>query len=330
MILRECGHIIEVLNTYRLVLFNNRGLMAQRPVSKIARADLADLNSFLVVYRLCNFTQAAKELGVTTSALSHSIRNLESRLGVRLLNRTSRTVSPTEAGNSLAKRLEIGFSEISDALVEINQHRERPAGRLRLNVLQDGARLILAKYLPIYLKKYPDMSVEVSVEDRMVDIVAAGFDAGFRFGGTIPADLVAVKISAPLKWVAVASPAYLYRHTAPLVPEDLVHHNCIQMRTGQGVIYRWDFEKDGDHRVIDVPGQVCVNDTNLVLDFARAGVGIGYCLETRAAQYLQTGELRQVLPDWAPTEQPMYLYYPGHRRIPPGLQELIALLREAM
>jgi len=304
--------------------------MAQLPVSKISRADLADLNSFLIVYRLCNFTQAAKELGVTTSALSHSIRNLESRLGVRLLNRTSRTVSPTEAGSNLAKRLAVGFSEIGEALAEVNRHRASPAGRLRLNALQDGARLVLAKCLPIYLKKYPDMSVEVAVEDKMVDIVAAGFDAGFRFGGTIPADLVAVKVSTPLKWVAVASPRYLYQKTAPMIPEDLIHHSCIQIRTGQGVIYRWDFEKDGDHRVIDVPGQVCVNDTNLVLDFARAGVGIGYCLEARAAQYLQTGELRQVLPDWAPTEPPMYLYYPGHRSVPSGLHELIEVIREEL
>jgi DNA-binding transcriptional LysR family regulator len=302
--------------------------MVQHSASKLSRADLADLNSFLSVYRLCNFTQAAKELGVTTSALSHAIRNLENRLGVRLLNRTSRTVSPTAAGTSLAKKLTIGFAEISDALAEINQHRARPVGRLRLNVLQDAARLTLAQYLPAYLKKYPDMSVEISVEDRMVDIVAAGFDAGVRFGGTIPADLVAVKVSQPLKWVTVASPAYLYRHTIPVVPEDLVHHNCIQMRTGKGIIYRWDFEKDSDHRIVEVPGQVCVNDTNLVLDLARAGVGIGYCLEARAAPFLESGELRLVLPDWAPVEPPMYLYYPGHRSVPPGLHELIELIRE--
>lgn len=302
--------------------------MAKLPVSKITRSDLADLNSFLVVFRLCNFTQAAKELGVTTSALSHSIRNLELRLGVRLLNRTSRTVSPTEAGISLAKRLEIGFAEIGDALAEVNRHRERPVGRLRLNVLQDGARLLIAKYLPIYLQKYPEMSVEISVEDKMVDIVAAGFDAGFRFGGTIPADLVAVKVTPPLKWIAVASPAYLYRHTAPREPEDLLHHNCIQMRTGQGVIYRWEFEKAGEPRVVDVPGKVCVNDTNLVLELALAGVGIGYCLEMRAAAFLASGQLREILPDWAPTEPPMYLYYPGHRSIPPGLKEFIEVIRE--
>lgn len=302
--------------------------MVHLAVSKISRADLADLNSFLVVFRLCNFTQAAKELGVTTSALSHAIRNLETRLGVRLLNRTSRTVSPTEAGSNLAKRLEIGFSEIGDALAEVNRHRERPVGRLRFNVLQDGARLILAKYLPIYLKKYPEMSVEVSVEDKMVDIVAAGFDAGFRFGGTIPADLVAVKVSSPLKWVTIASPAYLYRFTPPRVPDDLINHNCIQMRTGQGSIYRWDYEKEGDHRIIDVPGQICVNDTNLVLELALAGVGIGYCLESRASVFLESGRLREVLSDWAPTEPPMYLYYPGHRSIPQGLKEFIDLIRD--
>jgi DNA-binding transcriptional LysR family regulator len=304
--------------------------MVQLPALKISRADLADLNSFLAVFRLCSFTQAAKELGVTTSALSHSIRNLESRLGVSLLNRTSRTVSPTEAGSSLAKRLEIGFAEIGDALADVNQHRERPAGRLRLNVLQDGARLILAKYLPAYLKKYPDMSVEVSVEDKMVDIIAAGFDAGIRFGGTIPVDLVAVKVSEPLRWVTVASPAYLYRRTAPRVPEDLMLHNCIQMRTGQGKIYRWDFEKEGDHRVIDAPGQVCVNDTNLVLELALAGSGVGYCLESRAAEFLASGQLREVLPDWAPTEPPMYLYYPKQRSVPPGLHELIDMIRKAL
>lgn len=301
--------------------------MAQRPVTKISRADLADLNSFLVVYRLCNFTQAAKTLGVTTSALSHSIRNLETRLGVRLLNRTSRTVSPTEAGIGFAKRLEIGFSEISGALAEVNQHREQPAGRLRLNVLQDGARLVLTKCLPIYLKKYPDMSVEISVDDKMVDIVAAGFDAGFRFGGTIPADLVAVKVSRPLKWITVASPGYLYRNTPPMVPEDLMFHNCIQMRTGQGIVYKWEFEKEGEQRIVDVPGQVCVNDTHLVLELALAGVGIGYCLEARAEKYLESGALKVVLADWAPTEPPMYIYYPGHRQIPPGLHELIEVIR---
>lgn len=222
--------------------------MPALPTVKLSRADLADLNSFLAVHRLCSFTNAAVELGITTSALSHAIRNLEARLGVRLLNRTSRTVSPTEAGAELAKRLEVGFLEIGGALAEINRHRDRPSGRLRLNVLKDGSMLLLNQHLPKFLLNYPDVAVEIAVDDRMVDIVAAGFDAGIRFGGTIPEDFVSIRIGAPLKWVAVASPRYINRSTPLRTPDDLKSHNCIQIRTGQGTIYRWEFEKTASGR----------------------------------------------------------------------------------
>lgn len=302
--------------------------MPVRPSARLSRTDLADLNAFLVVHRLRSFTQAAMELGVTPSALSHAIRNLETRLGVRLLNRTSRTVAPTDAGDTLAKRLEIGFLEIGGALAEINRHRERPVGRLRLNVLQDGARLLLARHLPTFLHSYPDVAVEVAVDDHMVDIVAAGFDAGIRFGGTVPEDCVAVRIGPPLKWVAVASPRYLHRSPPLRTPEDLKVHNCIQIRTGQGVIYRWDFEKDGEHRSIDVPGKLCVNETTLGIDIAIAGGGIMYCLHDRISKHLQRGELQVVLPDWAPVEPAFQIYYPGHRQPAPGLRELIDILRQ--
>lgn len=302
--------------------------MSARPIARLSRADLADLNSFLVVHRLRSFTQAAVELGITTSALSHAMRNLEARLGVRLLNRTSRTVSPTEAGDNLAKRLEIGFLEIGGALADVNRHRDRPVGRLRLNVLQDGARLLLAKHLPKFLHNYPDVDVEIAVDDHMVDIVAAGFDAGIRFGGTVPEDFVAVRIGSPLRWVAVASPRYLHRSLPLHVPEDLKAHNCIQIRTGQGVIYRWDFEKDGEHRAIEVPGQLCVNETTLGIDIAVASGGVMYCLEDRVREHLRRGELQVVLPDWAPVEPAFHIYYPGHRQVPPGLRELIEILRQ--
>jgi len=207
--------------------------MPVKPTAALSRSDLADLNAFRMVERLRSFTKAAVELGITTSALSHAIRNLETRLGVRLLNRTSRTVAPTEAGASLARRLNVGFQEIGDALDEVNRLRDRPAGRLRLNVLSDGARLIVGRYLPKFLSKYPEVEVEVCVDDRMVDIVAEGFDAGIRFGGTVPEDLVAVKLGADLKWVAVAAPRYLYHRPPLLEPEDLRAHSCIRMRTGQ-------------------------------------------------------------------------------------------------
>lgn len=301
------------------------------PTTKLSRADLADLNAFMAVESHRSFTKAAVDLGITTSALSHAIRNLETRLGVRLLNRTSRTVSPTDAGAVLAQRLAVGFQEIGGALAAVDQHRDRPAGRLRINVLSDGARLLFTRWLPPYLEAYPEVSFELAVDDRMVDILAAGFDAGIRYGGTIPEDFIAVPISGQLRWVASASPRYLNRSPNLLVPEDLKHHKCIQIRTGQGVIYRWDFERDGEHRVIDVPGQLCVNETEFGIEMAVAGQGITYCLEERIKGHLERGELQVVLPDWSPIEPAFHLYYPGRRQMPPGLRELIDMLRtEAM
>ncbi|OLU16697.1 LysR family transcriptional regulator [Pseudomonas sp. PA1(2017)] len=300
------------------------------PTARLSRADLADLNSFLAVERLRSFTQAAVELGITTSALSHAVRNLEERLGVRLLNRTSRTVSPTDAGAALAKRLTIGFTEISGALAALDRHRDRPSGRLRLNVLSDGARLLFTKYLPPFLEAYPEVSVEVAVEDRMVDIVAAGFDAGIRFGDRIPEDFIAVRISEELRWVAVASPRYLNSNPRIVEPEDLKQQNCIQIRMGNGVIYRWDFEKDGDHRCIEVPGQLCVNETAFGIEMALADRGITYCLEERVREYIARGELQIVLPDWAPIEPAFHIYYPGRRQMPPGLRELVDSFRSGL
>jgi len=222
----------------------------------------------------------------------------------------------------------LGFQEIGGALAEINQHRERPAGRIRLNVLSDGARLLIAQRLPAFLEDFPDVAVEVSVIDQMVDIVAAGFDAGIRFGGTVPEDYVAVRLSPPLRWVTVASPRYLNRSAPIAEPEDLRRHRCIQIRTGQGVIYRWDFECEGEHRVVEVPGQLCVNETTLGIEMSLAHGGVFYCLERRVSQYIARGELQVVLPNWAPMEPGFYVYYPGHRQVPPGLPELIEALKE--
>ncbi|TFE36793.1 LysR family transcriptional regulator [Paraburkholderia dipogonis] len=301
--------------------------MPVRPIVKLSRADLTDLNAFRSVARLRSFRLAAVELGITPSALSHAIRNLETRLGVRLLNRTSRVVTPTEAGNSLAQRLDVGFQEITEALEEVNAYRDRPVGRLRLTVLSDGARLLLCTLLPRFLQSYPDVDVEVAVDDRMVDIVADGYDAGIRFGGTIPEDYVAVPLGAPLKWVAVASPRYLNNRLPATRPEDLKTHSCIQIRTGQGVIYRWEFRKGGDYRVVEVPGKLCVNETTLGIELALAGAGITYCLEDRVLEHLRRGDLQVVLPDWAPVEPAFHLYYSSRRQMPPGLRELINLLR---
>lgn len=304
--------------------------MPVRPTAKLSRADLVDLNAFLVVARLRSFTKGAVELGVSPSALSHAIRNLEERLGVKLLNRTSRTVSPTAAGASLAERLELGFIEIGGALADINRHRDRPVGRLRINVLADGARLVLSRLLPRFLETYPDMSVEVAVDDRMVDIFALGFDAGLRFGGTVPEDLVAVRLGEKLRWVAAASPVYLAKRPMPVEPEDLMAHECIQIRTGDGVIYRWEFRRGEDYRVVDVPGRLCANETTFGVEMALAGRGVVYCLEDRIAKWLRTGELQVMLADWAPMEPAFHIYYPSTRQMPPGLREMIDAFREGM
>lgn len=298
------------------------------PGAKLTRADLVDLNAFVAVARTRSFTRAGIELGVTASALSHAIRHLETRLGVRLFNRTSRTVVPTPVGEALAARLALGFNAIGEALLEVNQHRDRPVGRLRLNVLNDGSRLLLNRALPSFLERYPEMDVEVEVNDQMVDIVAAGFDAGIRFGGTVPEDLIALPIGDALRWVAVASPRYLNRHPPIHEPDDLKQHQCIRLRTGAGVIYRWDFRKDDQHRVVDVPGRLCVNETTLAIDMALAGRGIAYCLEARVMHWLERGELQRVLPHWAPLEPAFHIYYPGRRQMPAGLREFVEVLRE--
>ncbi|EKO3983068.1 LysR family transcriptional regulator [Vibrio fluvialis] len=296
--------------------------------TKLSKNDLSNLNAFCTVERLRSFTNAANELGITTSALSHAIKNLEERLGVKLLNRTSRTVAPTDAGANLARRLDVGFKEIGLALDDVNRYRDRPFGKLRLSVLTDSARLILGKYIHQFLAKYPDVQLEISVNDQMVDIVSEGFDAGIRFGGTVPEDFVAARLGDELKWVTVASPKYLFKRPELNLPEDLLNHTCIRLRSGRGEVFKWDFQKGDERRAIEVQSNICVNETALSVELSLAGVGITYCLEEIVKDHLKSGELVTVLPDWCTIDPPMFLYYPGHRQVPQGLRELISTLRE--
>lgn len=201
------------------------------------RSELADLNVFMTIVRRRSFRHSAQELGVSTSALSHSMRNLEARLGVKLLNRTSRSVVPTDAGSALAAKLEDGFQVIGEALGELDAYRTSPVGRLRLNVPRDASRLLLGPVLRRFTEAYPDLQLELSVEDRMVDIVADGYDAGIRYGGTVPQDMVAVPLTGELRWVVAASPDYLARHGVPQRPDDLLRHACIRMRLGDNSFY---------------------------------------------------------------------------------------------
>lgn len=292
------------------------------------RSELADLNVFMTIVRRRSFRHAAHELGVSTSALSHSMRNLETRLGVKLLNRTSRSVVPTAAGQALADKLDTGFQSIREALSELDVYRAAPAGRLSLNVPRDAARLLLRPVLKRFCQSYPDIQLEITVEDRLLDIVADGFDAGIRYGSTVPQDMVAVPLTEELRWIVVAAPEYLARHGTPQHPADLLRHRCIRMRLGDNTHYKWELGNGVDAVHVDVPGPLSTNETDATVAAAVDGVGLAYCLEVRVADELRTGTLHAVLPEWASLGPPLCLYYPSRHQAQPGLRQLADMIRE--
>lgn len=292
------------------------------------RSELADLNVFMTIVRRRSFRHAAHELGVSTSALSHSMRNLETRLGVKLLNRTSRSVVPTAAGQALADKLDTGFQSIREALSELDVYRAAPAGRLSLNVPRDAARLLLRPVLKRFCQSYPDIQLEITVEDRLLDIVADGFDAGIRYGSTVPQDMVAVPLTEELRWIVVAAPEYLARHGTPQHPADLLRHRCIRMRLGDNTHYKWELGNGVDAVHVDVPGPLSTNETDATVAAAVDGVGLAYCLEVRVADELRTGTLHAVLPEWASLGPPLCLYYPSRHQAQPGLRQLVDMIRE--
>ena len=215
---------------------------------------LNDLTAFAAIAAHRSFRKAADELGLSPSTLSHMMRALERNMGVRLLNRTTRSVSPTEAGARLLTRLQPVLRDFDLALDEVNEFRNRPSGALRLNVSEPAARLLLRAVVPEFLARYPEMTLDIVTENKLVDIVATGFDAGVRLGESVPQDMIAVRFGGPVRFVAVASPAYLARHAAPQTPDDLKDHACLRIRMPSGKLYRWEFERHGQELAIDVPG----------------------------------------------------------------------------
>lgn len=293
----------------------------------VARSDLADLNVFVVIARHRSFRRAAEELGVSTSALSHAMRNLEARLGVRLINRSSRSVVPTHAGEALIERLELGFKHIGDALEDLNRFRDSPKGLIRLNVPKVAVDALIRPVLPAFLRAHPDMEVEITAEDGLIDIVAQGYDAGIRPGGAIARDMIAVPVGPPLRWIAVGSPAYLRERGAPRVPDDVRLHSCIRLRHHDS-LYRWEFERgDGEIRVIDAPGALTVNDQDFAIRAAEDGIGLAYCLESQVADRLADGRLQMVLADWCVPSARFEVYYPSRRQLPQGLRALIEMMK---
>jgi DNA-binding transcriptional LysR family regulator len=293
------------------------------------KTDFADLESFIAIARVGGFRKAAALRGVSGSALSHAMRGLETRLGVRLFHRTSRAISLTAAGEMLLKELEPHFHGIQLAMDRLDRFRQGPAGRVRITALRDASTLLLAEKMPSFTELYPDIEVEITVDDRFVDMVSEGFDAGIRYGGTVPDGMIASKLTGELEWVVVGSPAYLDENGRPQKPEDLLGHRCIRIRTGTDRIYHWELG-DGERAVsLDVPGQLMLGDSELSITMAVSGSGLFYCLKDRVARELADGRLEIILPDWTSMGPGFHAYYASHRQVPSALRAFLDHLKSA-
>lgn len=289
----------------------------------------ADLSIFLCIAQHLNFSRAAVDLGLTPSALSHSLRALENRLGVCLFNRTTRSVALTEAGERLYARLKPAFRDIDDAIEDLNHFRDKPSGNLRITAGRQACELVLLPIAGAFLQAYPDIRLEVVESDALLDIVAAGFDAGVRFGNRLEADMVSLPIGPTLRSVVVASPAFLERHAAPQKPEDLHTLPCIRHRFPSGALYRWEFERGGIDQEIEVNGPLTLGDVSLMVGPALQGLGLAYVFEDMVSEHLAAGRLVQVLADWCPYYPGLHLYYPSRRHVPAPLKAFIDFARLA-
>jgi DNA-binding transcriptional LysR family regulator len=294
------------------------------------RGNLGDLTTFIAVADSLSFRVAASHLGVTASALSHSMRQLEERIGTRLLNRTTRSVSLTDAGVRLLERLRPAVDQITDALEDLNQERGRPVGRLRIYVTNMAAMTVIAPIWKRYLSTYPEVNLEVEVGEPTIDIVAKGFDAGIGPQNRTAIDMIAVRVTGPIKIAMVGAPSYFAQRKPPRAPDDLGRHSCVQYRRGpDGLIFDWKFERNGKSKAISVNGRVIVNTPELALRAALDGLGIAYAVEAQADSFVRSGQLVRVLEEWSPTIQGLFLYHSSHRRVPAALRALIDMTQMA-
>jgi DNA-binding transcriptional LysR family regulator len=294
------------------------------------RGNLADLTAFVAVADRLSFRAAASQLGVTPSALSHSMRQLEERLGLRLLHRTTRSVSLTDAGSRLVERLRPAIDQIGDALEDLNQERSRPFGRLRIYAIHMAAAAVIAPVWRRFLSTYPEVHLELQIGEVPLDIVAKGFDAGIGPRDRIAADMIAVRVMGPMKVAVVGAPSYFANRNRPRTPDDLARHVCVQYRRGtDGTVFDWPFERNGQSRKIPVDGRLMVSDVDLSLRAAVDGLGITYTIEAMAEPFLRSGQLVRVLEDWSPAFGGLFLYYPGHRQVPAALRAFIDMIKAA-
>jgi DNA-binding transcriptional LysR family regulator len=292
------------------------------------RGNLNDLLAFRAVGQERSFTRAAAKLGVSQSALSHTIRGLEERLGLRLLTRTTRSVSPTEAGERLLHTIGPRFDEIEAELEALTELREKPAGTIRITATDYAADTIVWPKLTKFLRQYPDIKVEIIIDYGLTDIVAERFDAGVRSGGQVAKDMIAVRIGPDMRIAVVAAPSYFTMRSEPQTPPELIGHNCINLRLPTlGGLYAWEFEKDGHQLKVHVDGQLVFNGTFQMLNAALAGFGLAYVPEHVAQPDLAKGRLKRVLDDWCPPYSGYHLYYPSRRQPTPAFTLLVDALR---
>jgi DNA-binding transcriptional LysR family regulator len=295
---------------------------------QMSRADLADFAYFLAIAEHGSFRRAATAIGVTTSALSHAITALEGRRGVRLLNRTTRSVTLTAAGEELRATIEAPMQIIAAAGETLDRYRDAPAGRVRINVLEDAVELLLKPVMPLFVDRYPEVAIDISVSNRMIDVVGSGFDAGIRYGGTVPEDMIAQRLSSDLRCIAAASPAYLDRFDTPIHPQDLRNHRCVGIRLGNDQVYHWEFEREGSACAVATPGPLTVDSSHAAIAFGLSGAGIVYATEVALRSHLRSGALQPILEDWATTGSGFHVYYSGRRHLPTGLRLLIELIKK--
>ncbi|MGC5799379.1 LysR family transcriptional regulator [Sphingomonas sp. NFX23] len=292
------------------------------------RDDLVDLNAFMAVAAERSFTRAAAKLGTSQSALSHTVRRLETRLGVRLLTRTTRSVAPTAAGERLLATLTPALGMIDAELASLSDLRDKPRGMIRITTSEHAAETVLLPVLAPFLAEYPDIQVELSIDSGLTDIVTDQFDAGVRLGEALAKDMVAARIGPDLRMAVVGSPSYFDQHPIPKTPQDLAQHNCINLRLrSAGGMYAWELEQ-GDREVrVRVEGQMSCNNTATIVRAALRGVGLGFVMETSVAEHIRQGKLTRVLEDWCPPFAGYHLYYPSRRQSSAAFILLVDALR---
>lgn len=292
------------------------------------RDELGDLLTFLAVYEEQSFTRAAARLGTSQSAVSHTVKRLEERLALRLLTRTTRNIAPTEAGDRLAETLRPAFAEIDTRLDSLNALRDKPAGRIRITSSRHATLDLLFPKARELMAEYPDIHIEISVDQKLTDIVGERFDAGIRLGESIEKDMIAVRIGPDMRMVVAGAPAYFARRGRPETPHDLTGHNCLNLRLPTlGGLYAWEFVRDGQPLNVRVEGQFITNEVDLLIEQALAGEGLCCLPDRHLRPWLRQGALQLVLQDWAPTFSGYHLYYPSRMQASPAFKLLVDRLR---